>query len=171
VTSSNTPTNHNYPHDESEALRKLHEDLANESTDSLKLLNNLEQNPVCCVTHDEELSCVCVVWKQYATRAQLRFIHERILHLLQRHGANKILGDDTALPTIHTEDQAWIIENWMPRALAVGLQFVANKGPDAYFGKVAVSAVQSRLSPMLVLRSFSDLDEARDWLANAAAPG
>lgn len=149
-------------------LKRLRQDLETESTDSMMLLNNLEENPICSVTCDERFSCTFVVWKQYATQTQLRFIHESILLLMKKHRINKILGDDTALPMIYGEDQNWIIEDWMPRALAAGLKAVANKKPTAHWGNVAVSGVQSRLPGSLTWRSFNDLDEARSWLQNAS---
>jgi hypothetical protein len=46
-----------------------------------------------------------------ANRIQLRFIHESILQLLEEHNVGKILDDDTGLPTIRSEDRAWIAEN------------------------------------------------------------
>ncbi len=64
---------------------------------------------------DSEVPCITVVWKRYATSAQLRYVHEQLLCLLGGGGV-AVLGDDTQLPTIHREDQRWIAENWWPRA-------------------------------------------------------
>jgi hypothetical protein len=83
---------------------------------------------------------------------------------LQEHGVNKILGDDSALPTIHAEDQAWIIKDWLPRAMAVGLKATANKPPLFHFGKVSVSSVQAGLRTGLITKSLDTLEEARAWL-------
>jgi hypothetical protein len=41
---------------ERDSLKRLRDDLETESTDSLVLLNNLEENPICSVTCDERLS-------------------------------------------------------------------------------------------------------------------
>lgn len=91
---------------------------------------------------DDSVPCITIVWKQYATSRQLRFIHENILQMLIRHRVSKILGDDTALPTIHAEDRVWITENWIPRARAAGLVAAASKRPEAYFGQLAVAKIQ-----------------------------
>src|SRR5271170_3652719 len=107
--------NGNQRHEEqSEPLRLLRARLEIESSDSVKLLKDFKENPICSVRLDESVPCIVVVWKQYATSTQLRFIHESILGLLEKHRVTKILGDDTLLPTIHAEDQTWIAENWMP---------------------------------------------------------
>jgi|SRR5579872_291369 len=145
-------------------LDKLRIRLQAESSESLQLLRDIRDNPVCSVFFDESVPCITVIWRNYATSTQFRFIHESILHQLQEHGMNKILGGDSALPTIHAEDQAWIIKDWLPRAMAAGLKGSANKQPLSHFGRVSVSNVQAGLPAGLITTSFDTLDEARAWL-------
>jgi hypothetical protein len=152
----------NRPHTES--LKDLRSRLEKESSDSLKLLEDLNDNPICAVSLDETVPCIKVIWKQYATSTQLRFVHESIVHMLERHGINKVLGDDTALPTIHSEDQVWIAENWMPRAVSAGLRAAASKSPASYFCQISIETIQSVAPPELALRSFDDMSAARQWL-------
>jgi hypothetical protein len=152
---------------ESDSLNRLRAQLETESGDSRKLLKNLKDNPICSLTFDEAIPAVVIIWRQYATSTQLRFIHESILGLLQKHAASKILGDDTDLPTIPAEDQAWIVEDWMPRAIVAGLKFACCKRPDSYFGRVSVRSVQSVAPKGLATREFDNFDEARRWLKSA----
>ena len=42
---------------------------------------NFWDNPICSIIHDEAHHCIIVVWKQYATQIQLRYIHENPLTL------------------------------------------------------------------------------------------
>src|SRR5262249_39847050 len=65
-----------------ESLEQLRSRLEAESGDGLRLLENLEDNPICCVSFDTSIPCIRVVWKRYATSTQLRFIHERLLRML-----------------------------------------------------------------------------------------
>lgn len=133
------------------------------------LIKDLADNPICAIEVDQAVPCVKVVWKRYGTSAQLRFVHEHILHLLQTHRIKAVLGDDTDLPTIHAEDQRWIIENWLPRARSAGLKAAASKRPRTHLGKLAVDAVQSFAPPGVQLRSFEKVEDARDWLLSAVA--
>jgi hypothetical protein len=125
---------------------------------------DLGDNPVCSVSFNESVPCIAVVWKGYATSEQLRLAHETIIALLTKHRVSKVLGDDTALPTIHADDRRWIVENWMPRAKAAGLKAIANKSPASYFGKLAIDHVRAVAPSDLVFRSFGDVDCAREWL-------
>jgi hypothetical protein len=150
-----------------EALRQLAQWVRTESSDGAKLVSNLENNPICCVTLDESVPCLFVAWQSYATSAQLRFVHERVLELLKREQVSKILGDDSSLVVIHIDDQAWIRDDWFPRAAAAGLKVAASKRPYAFFGKRSVANVQSAAPPGVTLRSFDTLTEARSWLVSA----
>ena len=66
-------------HESDETLRELREKLRQDSTDSFRLLENFRDNPICSILHDETNHCVTVVWKQYATHVQFRYIHEKLL--------------------------------------------------------------------------------------------
>lgn len=151
---------------ETERLRQLRYCLLTGSSDGIKLLDNLKDNPICSVSFDKDVPCIVVIWKDYATSAQLRYVHESILGLLVKHGVSKILGDDTALPTVHAENQVWIAEDWMPRAMAAGLRAAAGKYSNWYFANVSISNIHSIAPVGLILRSFEDLAEARQWLTN-----
>jgi hypothetical protein len=147
-----------------ESLRQLTEAVRTESSDGARLVANIADNAICRVSVDSAIPCVMVVWGRYATSAQLRFVHECILDHLRRHDLHKILGDDTALAVIPIDDQAWLREDWMPRALSAGLKAAASKSPKGFFGRQSVANVMSRAPREIALRSFEKLDEAKAWL-------
>lgn len=149
---------------ETESLRQLKEVVRTESSDGAGLVANLADNPICRVSVDTAIPCVVLVWGRYATSAQLRFVHECALELLRRNALHKILGDDSALAVIPVDDQVWIREDWMPRALSAGLKAAASKCPNGFFGKQSVANVMSQAPRGIAMRSFEKLDEARTWL-------
>jgi hypothetical protein len=157
------------PHESDETFRELREKLRRDSSDSFRLLENFRDNPVCSILQDEANHCIMVIWKQHATHIQFRYIHEKLLSLICEHGVDKILGDDTALPAIPSEDRFWVIDEWFPRAVQCGLRFAASKSPDSHFGKLAVTHIQSAAPASLKCRSFERLEEARAWLDTVTA--
>jgi hypothetical protein len=151
-----------------EELSELQRRLGIESDDSRKLASNPDNNPICSIAFDESIPAITVTWKRYATSTQLRFIHEYLLTLLQWHGASKILGDDTALATIHPDDREWISETWLPRAIACGLKAAVSKKPASMHGQFAVAAVQSELKG-IAIDAFDGMADARQWLQSVSA--
>ena len=76
----------------------------------------------------------------------------------------KILGDDSGLEAISAEDRRWITDYWLPRAIAAGLRCVASKTPSSYFGRLSVENIHSAMPTGIRVRSFDEIDAARDWL-------
>ena len=158
-----------HPPGNSDYLRGLREKLRQDTRDSLQLLRNFWDNPICSIIHDKANRCIIVVWKQYASQIQFRYIHENLPTLICKHRVYKILGDDTALPAIPSEDRFWVIDEWFSRAVECGLRFAASKTPASYFGKLSVSHIQSAAPIGIECRSFEQLHEAREWLETVTA--
>lgn len=157
-----------HPSESGDRLRALREELRQGTRDSLELVSNVWDNPICSIVHDEADHCVTVIWKQYASRIQLRYIHENLLTLICKCHVHKLLGDDTALSAIPSEDRFWIVEEWFPRAVECGLRFIASKSPSSYFGKLSVSQIQSGAPAGIECRSFEQLHKAKEWLEMVA---
>lgn len=145
-------------------LDKLRGLIETESGDGLKLLSSPTNNPICSIYLDGNVPCVTVAWKRYATSTQFRYVHESLIALLAKYQVSRILAEATALPTIHLEDQRWIIDDWMPRASAAGLRAVASTRPAAYFARVALENIRAEVSGSVHLRSFDEHEAARRWL-------
>jgi hypothetical protein len=121
-------------------------------------------NPICTLSYNKNVNCIEVVWRKYATSPQLRYVHELILCMLVQYSVSKILGDYTDLPIIHAEDQRWIVEQWLPRAMAAGLKAAASVISMTFFGRVAIGAIQATLARKVQARNYRDVHSARRWL-------
>jgi hypothetical protein len=121
----------------------------------------------CAVAFDEGNGCVTMTWRGYRSSAAFRAANERVLAALAEHGARRLLGDIEALGAIAPADEAWLVEDWIPRAVAAGLDRAALVTPAFDVRHAPVLLVGERLSsPML--RYFDELDAARAWLGEAA---
>ena len=138
--------------------------LVSESHDGARLVQSPYDNPICKLSYNKNVNCIEVVWRKYATSPQLRYVYELILCMLVQYSVSKILGDYTDLPIIHAEDQRWIVEQWLPRALAAGLKAAASVISMTFFGQVAIGAIQSALAREVQVRNFRDVQSARRWL-------
>lgn len=149
-----------------ERLEQLRRLLETETQDSRLLSQSPADNPICAIEPKPELGCITVIWRRYATSTQIRFVHEVVLSALEHHGFRKLFGDDRSLPTIHAEDQRWIAEDWMPRAVAAGLRKCAGVYAKAYFGRISTEQVRARAPAPLEIQMFHTPEQACAWLAN-----
>ncbi|HKQ47958.1 MAG TPA: response regulator [Phycisphaerae bacterium] len=149
---------------ENTAIKRLRSQLETESGDSRKLLASPTDNPICSIQHDDSLPGLVVVWRDYATSRQLRFVYEYLLQLIELRNISKILYDDTALRTIAADDRSWILQDWMPRAVRAGFRASAHTASTAHFVGVAVNALATGAPAGIALRTFDNTSEARKWL-------
>ncbi len=119
----------------------------------------------CSVSYEPAIPCVTMVWRGYATSPLFRETNERVLACLEENRATQILGDVRDFVLIGGDDQTWLNDNWIPRAMAAGLKRVALTQPTFYFNRVAIENVGRRVDPQrLVVGYFADPDSARSWL-------
>jgi hypothetical protein len=117
------------------------------------------------VDYDADVPCVVMVWKGYATSAAFREGNARVLTEITDRRASKLLGDVTDFVLIGAEDQAWLNEVWIPRAMHAGLRKVALVQPSFYFNRVAIDTVAQKLDRDRVeLGFFDNREAAKAWL-------
>jgi hypothetical protein len=119
------------------------------------------------IGYDADIPCVVMIWKGYATSAAFREGNARVLSEIAERRASKLLGDVTDFVLIGAEDQAWLNEVWIPRAMHAGLRKVALVQPSFYFNRVAIDTVAQKLDRDRVqLGFFENRDAAKEWLKN-----
>lgn len=124
-------------------------------------------NEVCSLAFDAEVPCVVMEAHAYATSLQFREITENMLLLLGEKQVNKILVDTTHLQIIGADDQQWLTDDWLPRAIAGGFRACAMINSKYFFNRVAVENVVNQIDPnQLTVHYFDDRQQARTWLKN-----
>lgn len=76
-----------------------------------------------------------------------------------------ILTDTREQDTVEAEDLDWLQSEWMPKAKAIGVRFIAMMVSDNVFGQYAVedfaeNAPQNEIQVLM----FNDWDKAKEWL-------
>jgi len=119
----------------------------------------------CDISFDGEVPCVVMVWQGYVPSRDFRDANERVLALVRETGATKLLGDIEGFTLIGADDQRWLNQSWIPRAVATGVRTCALVQPVYYFNKVAVENVVRDLGQVrLTVSHFNQREEARAWL-------
>lgn len=61
---------------------------------------------------------------------------------------------------IGADDQHWLSNNWIPRAMEAGLRTVAMIMPMFYFNRVAIESVGQKLDPESLILQYSTTAKA-----------
>lgn len=123
------------------------------------------ERPVCRIYLGSGEDFITMEWSGYATSPQFRAGTEQMLEELVRHNMHKVLGDVQDMVLISAEDQDWVHQHFLPRALQNGFRAIALVRPNHYFNKVAIESMAYKLNDeSLHIRVFNDAAEARTWL-------
>ena len=112
---------------------------------------------------------VLVEWKAWANSSEYRAAHEAVLQALRERRASKNLIDATEAKVVSVDDQKWLIENWIPRAVAAGRCFTAVVLPRRPLARTISENIDKR--PRLNLTKveyFAAVEEAGAWLSTVS---
>lgn len=113
----------------------------------------------------EDGQYVVMEWEGYATSNVFREGTEKMLQVLNENKANKVLGDFKDMVIIGQEDQKWLNETFLPKAIQSGFKAIAIIQPIHYFNKVAVESVAYKVKEdLLRINFFSEHKKAKEWL-------
>lgn len=114
---------------------------------------------------DEDTKVIWAEWKETPAGEPYRRGLNAAIDLIRQKKGRKWLADVKHLGAVSTEELKWTNEDWMPRALAAGLRWMAFVTPKKAITKVMVKNVVSRVDDHdLSIAHFETFDEARDWL-------
>lgn len=103
-------------------------------------------------------------WKGYATSQEFR---EALLVGLGAIRERHVLGyvsDARRMKVFAADDQKWVMDVWLPQALAAGLKRMAMVTADAGMGKVTIEEVVKDVDRHgLSMRSFPSVATATTW--------
>lgn len=125
----------------------------------------LDAPGVASVRWDEDGQLVLVEWQGWAnTREFLELLDAEIAALRKHHGS-RVLADCRRQKVLNPADQDRANEEWLPRALAVGLKRFAVVVPSSVLAEVNLKTSLGKVpATALEVAYFATPEEARDWL-------
>ncbi len=127
----------------------------------------MEATKVFNVFYDSDLDAVVMEWNGYSTSQQFRQGTELMLNMLIKHNAHKVLANVKDMTIVGREDQIWVEEDFLPRAISFGFKELAIIRPDHYFNKVAMETISYKVDKeKLSIMFFDNLSEAIAWLVS-----
>lgn len=122
------------------------------------------------LAYDASINSVVMVLKGYFNSHLFREITENLLRLIVRHKVNKVLADTTHMNLIGAEDQKWLNEDFLPRAIKQGYKTCAMIKSKYHFGRISLQAIADKMDKSAFdLQFFDEKDSAIVWLKNYSA--
>jgi hypothetical protein len=118
------------------------------------------------IYYDQAADCIVMDWNGYANSEQFRQGTEEMLDLLVKHKVHKVLADTFDMVLISREDQDWVYNSFLPRAIEHGFKAIALVRPMSYFNFIALESLNYRIgNDKISIRMFDKIEDARHWLS------
>lgn len=115
---------------------------------------------------EKESGIVIMEWNGYATSKQFREGTELMLNTLIQNQSGRVLADIRNMSIIGLQDQEWMKDDFLPRAIKFGFRAIAIVKPHAYFNRVAVESISYKVDKdKLTINFFDNPREAKEWLS------
>jgi FAD/FMN-containing dehydrogenase len=122
--------------------------------------------PYVLVGWDGDGPWVFVKWKAWANSIEYRAAQEAVILALRENHASRNLIDSRDSRVVSDEDQEWLVEDWMPRAVAAGRRWTAIVLPKSALGRTIAENIDKRPRSSLVkVEHFQTVEEAAAWLS------
>jgi hypothetical protein len=120
---------------------------------------------VASVRWDDEGQFVLVEWEGWANSTEFAALLDAEIRALRQHHGSRLLADCRRQKVLNPEDQDRANQDWLPRALAVGLKRFAVVLPSSGLAEVNLkNSLGKAPAGALDVAYFATVDEAREWL-------
>jgi hypothetical protein len=115
---------------------------------------------VALVTWNRDLRAACLESQGWADTRESQAALDAVIRALKAHRGSRCLVDNRK-KAIRAADQAWIAEDWLPRAVGAGLRLTAIVELESGPATVTINEVE--------VRYFSTVVRAAEWLTDPPA--
>ena len=121
--------------------------------------------PFLTIVWEPEDRIICAQWKDEVSGEVMRRGLDAGLALIIQKQARRWLVDSRRLGAIDPADVKWVNDNWMPRAVAAGLQSMAFVLARKIVMQLTMKSFIARIDERELSNAYFDnVDEARAWL-------
>lgn len=130
--------------------------------------------PYAKIRWNEAFQCVETEWLGFVFGEAYREVVNVVLELHHHKRSSRNLADMRLAAVIVEDDARWLLEAWIPRAMALGVRRNAVVVPASVVGQIQLDQMDKKgarkLRQELGMKHmhFQDLDEARRWLKEGA---
>ena len=116
------------------------------------------------IDYDQANEWIYSNWIGYQTYTGIVVGANACLQLLQDNNCTLLLNDNREVVGPWDHAVEWIVTNWAPRAIALGLTYFANVVSPESMAALSAEAMHLGMDGQLQMRSFGEMEQAQAWL-------
>jgi hypothetical protein len=106
-----------------------------------------------------------LAWKNFDTAADYKLVLEKSLEIIEKEKIESWIPDNRDAKVVSPEDRKWTEENFLPKAISLGVKRVAFVFPaDDTFKKYYASKLKDSQKNLVTFETFADLKDAEKWV-------
>jgi hypothetical protein len=114
---------------------------------------------------DPEIESVVHEWNKYVDGELFREGAQAMLELAEKRNSSTILIDHRDMRLVDREDQEYIVEEWVPRAVEIGADYHVVVHQESTIAEMNLDDVVDIDEYDHTSQLTSDIEEAREWIA------
>lgn len=119
------------------------------------------------IERDDDIGAIVHTWERFVSGDDFREGCERLLEVVRRRDASKLLVDTSAIQAHDDDDLRWLREEWAPATIEAGIEYSATVHADSVISEMDVETLMEEAEDIPQEPFFtSDVAEAREWLAS-----
>ena len=133
----------------------------------MTLNKKLYEDDLVLVSLNQDINAIEYAWKTFVKFDDYIKILEKIYQFTKEHGCKKNLIDMREMRVIPDDVQKWVVKNWLPKMMQIGMKTVALVNTKSMIAKMSLKKLEQRV-PLkegdFTNAFFDDIEEARKWL-------
>ncbi|WP_040496435.1 hypothetical protein [Fulvivirga imtechensis] len=125
-----------------------------------------ETDKIYQIQFDSQNQWVTMLWEGYVSSIDFREGTEMMLNLLIENRTSKVLANIKDMLLIDKEDQQWLQNYFLPRAMRFGFRTLAIVKPTSYFNLAAIEEISTGIREKeFKIELFDSVKDAQNWLS------
>lgn len=117
------------------------------------------------VAFDHTSKAVAGTFNGFLEMEQHQAIGNEMLKEAENKKSSKLIVDTSELSVIRKETQQWIEEDWFPRAIKIGIKYMAFVVSKNALGKMSTKTVNQKAGP-IEIQYVDSMISAKNWLGS-----
>ncbi len=127
-------------------------------------MQNYFETECIILLYEEESHILIHEWKAPPTSKEFREGTNVLITAFEHFKTGKLVSDVRQMGAVLSDDQQWILADWIPRARKAGFSHSALIIPEDIFTQMALEGMSEQSGDQLPSKNFDNIKDAVEWI-------